>query len=188
MSLALHVNALSLLTLADLKHDLSTHEQRAASSEQERPTTKTANNIADHRFQAIHTDGKTNQIGSHHHENVASGTNTTDPAIDIRTVLPLLGREKKSAKDLWQDEQRNQPAPNEQLEVDIVPKCDKSKDSQEIADSADLALSTATDRDVNVPDDPAVETPVPAAPEGKCRIVVTHAADHVLRRINTVCE
>ncbi|KAG9527125.1 hypothetical protein KCV07_g140, partial [Aureobasidium melanogenum] len=74
------------------------------------------------------------------------------------------------------------------LEVDIVPERDESKDSEEVANGAHFALSTATNGNVDISDDPAVETPVPATPEGQCRVVVAHAANHVFRRIDAIHE
>jgi len=69
-----------------------------------------------------------------------------------------------------------------------MPECDEGKHSEEVADGAYFSLSTATDGDVDVSDDPAVETSVPATPESQCRVVVTHAANHVLWRIDAINE
>ena len=43
-------------------------------------------------------------------------------------------------------------------------------------------------RDVDVADDPAVEGAVPGTPEGEGGVVVGHAADHVLGRVDGVEE
>jgi hypothetical protein len=163
--LTLHVDALPLLAFTNLKHDLNTDKQGATSTNKESPSTKTADDVADHSFQTIYTDGESDKVGRHHHEDVSSGANTTNPAVDIRTVLPFPSWEQKCADDLRQNEQCDQPTPDEKLEVDIVPECNKSKDGEEVADSAYFALPTATNRNVNVSDDPAVKTSVPASPE-----------------------
>ncbi len=39
-----------------------------------------------------------------------------------------------------------------------------------------------------MPDDPQVVAAVPTSPETKNRVIVCHAADHVLGRINAVSE
>ena len=46
----------------------------------------------------------------------------------------------------------------------------------------------APERDVDVADDPEVVAPVPRAPEAERRVVVRHAAHHVLRRVDAVRE
>lgn len=69
-----------------------------------------------------------------------------------------------------------------------MPECDKCEYGQEITNTANLALSTATNGNVYVSDNPAVETSVPSAPEGKSRVIVTHAANHILRRIDAICK
>ena len=70
-----------------------------------------------------------------------------------------------------------------------MPQGYKCKDSKHIANTSDLrdtSSSTATERNIDVTDDPSVERAVPAAPEGEGGIVVRHAAHHILRGINTV--
>ena len=43
-------------------------------------------------------------------------------------------------------------------------------------------------KDGDAPDDPEVVRPVPAPPETRARVVVCHAANHILRRIHSVQE
>lgn len=49
-------------------------------------------------------------------------------------------------------------------------------------------VSISAKGDVNVPDYPAVEGAVPGSPKGEGRVVVGHAAEHVLGRLDTVCH
>lgn len=70
-----------------------------------------------------------------------------------------------------------------------MPQGDEGEDREHVADTADLgdtAARATAERDVDVADDPAVKAAVPAAPEGECGVVVRHAADDVLGRIDTV--
>ena len=48
------------------------------------------------------------------------------------------------------------------------------------------STAAAAEGNVDVADDPAVVGAVPAAPEGKGRVVVRHAADHVLWWVDAV--
>ena len=48
--------------------------------------------------------------------------------------------------------------------------------------------AAATHWDVNVANEPAVKAAVPAAPEGEGGVIVRHAANDVLRRVDAVNE
>lgn len=96
-------------------------------------------------------------------------------------VYLLLGKDL-AGNDLWQDEQRDQPTPSQELQVDIVPHRHKRKHNPDVVDR----VPCATQRDVNVAQDPEVVTLVPAAPESQCRVIVGHTPDHVLGRLNAV--
>jgi len=65
-----------------------------------------------------------------------------------------------------------------------MPKSDKCEDGKSIYDG----VLTPAEGDVNVPDDPAVETSVPSSPKGESRVVVTHATEHVFRGFDAICH
>jgi len=185
-SLALQIDTLPLLTLANLKHDLRSHKERRTSSEKEEASTPAANNPPNQVLRAFLTNRKPNKVRSHHHHDVARGADTAEPAISVGPISPLLRGKSQSSKNLGQDEEDNHPAPDEQLTGNIMPEGDESKDDEEVCNDARLALAVATQRYVNVAQDPAVEAAVPGAPEGQGRVVVAHAADHVLGRVDAV--
>lgn len=108
--------------------------------------------------------------------------------MQLGPVLPLLRREGERGEDLRQHEQHDQPAPDQQAQVDVVPQCDEGEDGGEVCHGADFAAAAAAERDVDVARHPAVEAAVPAAPEGQRGIVVADAAHHVLRRVDAVEE
>lgn len=73
-----------------------------------------------------------------------------------------------------------------------MPYCHKSEDGQIVGDGSDMTPESgrgaATKRNVYVSHNPAVEATVPPSPESGDGIVVAHAANHVLGRIDTVKE
>lgn len=108
-------------------------------------------------------------------------------------ALPLPLREHQTSQDLGQDEERDEPAPDQQLEIDIVPYSHEGEDEKEVQHRSCLAPvaararpATAAEGNVYVANDPPVEASMPTPPEGQGGVVVGHAADHVLRWIHTV--
>ena len=76
-----------------------------------------------------------------------------------------------------------------------MPKCHKGENNQEIDYSSCLAppaarpwTAASSKRDIDVTNNPAIETPVPSTPEGEGRVVVRHATNHVLRRVDAIHE
>ena len=57
-----------------------------------------------------------------------------------------------------------------------MPECDEGEDDRHVHDGP----TCAAEGNVYVAHDPAVETAVPGTPEGERRVVVAHAAQHVL--------
>lgn len=98
-SSARHLDPLSLLALSHLKHDLYAHEERTASAEQEDPTTPTPNDPIHQSLQSIEANSKAHEISSHHHQDIANGTDSTEHSVSTRSVPPLLCREQKGADD-----------------------------------------------------------------------------------------
>ena len=79
-----------------------------------------------------------------------------------------------------------------------MPERDEGKDGHEIHARPDhhphgillaaLGAAAAAQRHENVAHRPAIEAAMPAAPEREGRVVVAHAADHVLRGVDAVAE
>ena len=71
-----------------------------------------------------------------------------------------------------------------------MPKGDKCEDQQIRDDRFDRGLPAAerraTQRDVNVPDEPAVVRAMPGTPKQLRAVVVAHASNHVLWRVNAI--
>lgn len=85
--------------------------------------------------------------------------------------FPVLGREDIAGGDFGEDEEGDEPAPDKEAELDVVPERHECEDDQHIPYSSrggPVARRTAAaaQRDVDVADGPAVEATVPAAPEG----------------------
>jgi hypothetical protein len=195
--LKLQPNPLPLLALANLKHDLHADKQYHTRRGQEGQSTPAPHNRGHHALEPVQPDGEADQVRRHHHEDVSHSADATDHAIRVRSVPPPVCGEQRGGQDLGQDEQGDEPAPHQEPEVDVVPDRDKGEDGQGVGDTADpgpcalirsaaAAAAAATDRHVDVPDDPAVEAAVPAPPEREGRVVVAHAPDHVLRGVDAV--
>ncbi|KAL8682807.1 MAG: hypothetical protein Q9224_006740, partial [Gallowayella concinna] len=74
---------------------------------------------------------------------------------------------------LRKHKQRDQPAPDEQLELDIMPQRHKSEHHEYIEDrlrfpptAAAVSDPATPEGDIDVPHDPSIEAAVPTAPEG----------------------
>ncbi len=84
---------------------------------------------------------------------------------------PILGWEDIAGGDFGEDEEGDEPAPDKEAELDVVPERHECEDDQHIPYSSrggPVARRTAAaaQRHVDVADGPAVEATVPAAPEG----------------------
>ena len=90
--------------------------------------------------------------------------------------------EEVPRRNLGHDEEADEPAPREELEREVVPERDEREDE----DGGEDAVARAAERDVDVARDPEVVGPVPGAPEAERGVVVRHAADHVLWRVDPV--
>ena len=70
-----------------------------------------------------------------------------------------------------------------------MPQCHKCENGEHIPNTSNLrhtSSSATAEWDVDIPDDPAVEGTVPAAPESKGRIVVRHTANDVFGRVDAI--
>mgnify|MGYP003723536821 CR=1 FL=1 len=65
-----------------------------------------------------------------------------------------------------------------------MPQSDKSEHQQR---SRNCALG-ASDRHVDVAYDPEIVRAMPGTPEAECAVIVGHAADHVLWRVDAVSD
>ncbi|KAJ8112196.1 hypothetical protein OPT61_g5387 [Boeremia exigua] len=188
--LTLHLNPPPLLGLAPLKHKLHAGKQRKARSPQESPPRPRRRNPLDQPIQPVQAQRKTHQIGHHQHENLADGAHAAQHAVQIRIVLEPARRKQIACDNLRQHEQRDQPAPHKQAQLDVVPYGDEREDSKIISDRPRLPPGpgdcTATQRNVQIPQRPLIKRAVPAAPKLHHRVVIAHAAHHVLGRVDAV--
>ena len=67
-----------------------------------------------------------------------------------------------------------------------MPERDKGEDGDKVDNAVQARGTRAAEGDVDVAGDPAVKGAVPGAPEGEGRVVVRHAAEHVLGRVDVV--
>ena len=190
---ALQSDTFPLLFFAVLKHDLHTHEQNPTTPQHEQHPLPTPYNPRDQPLQAIDPQRKPHQIRRHHHENIEDGAHTANNTIRVRPILPLSRRKRHPRQHLWEDEQRDEPPPHQQPEIDVMPQRDEGEHREHVGDAANARLLCAAaaalraaQRYVDVADDPAVVGAVPGAPEGEGAVVVRHAADDVLGRIDAV--
>ena len=174
-----------------LEHDLHAHKQRATRTNGVQHARGTAQHAIDQALQPVQAHGKPDQVRRHHHHDIEHGTNTTDDAVGRGLVLPFRARERDRGEDFGQDEEDDQPAPQQQLQVDVVPQGDEREDGKHVEDAAELARAaarTAAQGDVDVAHDPSVVAAVPGAPERQRRVIVAHAAHDVLGGIDAVDE
>lgn len=176
-----------------LKHDLHADKEHTTRRKHEQRALPAPHHARDETLQAVHAQREPHQIGGHHHEDVEHGAHAAEHAVRVGAIPPLARREGHPAQHLRQDEQRDEPAPHQQPEVDVVPQRDEREHGQHVEDAAPARLLGAAaaalgapERDVDVADDPAVVGAVPAAPEGQRAVVVRHAADHVLGWVDAV--
>lgn len=188
--LALHLYPMSLLLFSHFEHDLCAHEKRATCPSKKHNAGRTANNPFKQSFQPVQAKSKAHQVRGHHHKNVAHSANAAQIPVRIWAIAPFPSWEEQRCYDLRKYEERNEPAPHQQPKIDIMPQRDKSKDSQKVhnrSDSRKLTSRTAaTEGNVDVPHDPAIQGTMPATPESEGGVVVAHAADHVLWRIDAI--
>lgn len=141
-------------------------------------------------LQSIQSNSKANQIGRNHHENVTHASDTAQHAVRCWSVLPLALGKQGGSSPFRYHEQHNQPAPNQQTQLDVVPQCHERKHHEEGQDrsrsGSPVAERRAAERNVDVPDQPPVVRAVPCSPEELCAVVVAYTTDHVFRRVNSV--
>lgn len=184
----LQMNTPPLLPLPPLKHDLYAHEQRSTSSNQENPPIPTPHNPLHQPLQPIQPHRKPHKIGRHHHQNIPHSPNSTNHTISLRSIPPLLRRKRQRHQHLGRHKQRNQPPPHQQLQINIMPQRHKRKHSQKVSHSPNFPPSTPSQRNINIPHNKPIETPMPPPPKRQRRIIITHTANHIFRRIDAVDE
>ena len=147
-------------------------------------------------LQSIQPHRKSNQVRRHHHEYIAHSPNPTYHPISIFPPLPLPFREQVPRQNFGKHEKRDQPPPDQKPELDVMPQRDEREDREHVHYRScrtpfplrRASATAAAEGDVDVAHDPAVEAPVPAAPEGERGIIIGHATHHVFRRIDAVDE
>jgi len=144
----------------------------------------------DDTFQAINPHGKPYQISHHHHHQVPHNADATQHPIGREVILPLAPREQITRDDLGQHEEHDQPSPDQEVERDVMPQRHEGEDGGVVDGGAESggpgARTGASERDVDVADEPAVEAAVPGAPEARGAGRVGDAPDHVLGRVDAV--
>src|SRR5690606_34406548 len=113
--------------------------------------------------------GKPDQVCRNHHEHITDRADAAEHAVLRRTALPLPLGEQRRGYPLWRHEEDNQPSPDKQTHLDVVPEGDKSED-EEVRQYGPGGLTPSAERrtperHVNIPDEPAVVRAVPGAPE-----------------------
>lgn len=108
-------------------------------------------------------------------------------------AFPVLGGEEVARGDFGEDEEGDEPAPDEQAQLDIMPEGDKGEDDEHVRHRPcrgprPRRAAAAAKRNVHVAHGPAVEAAVPATPECEGGVVVRHAANHVFRGVDAVEE
>lgn len=93
-------------------------------------------------------------------------------------LLVEVGREHGLGDDGGADE----PGPDQEVQVDVVPDGHEGEDGED----ADDSVLVAAERDEDVPDEPLVEAAVPPPPELLEAVVVQHASVHVLHHFDPV--
>lgn len=147
-------------------------------------------NTAKNATQSIQTNCKAYQIGRNHHQNICNCSNAAEHAILRRAILPFPLWEEVSGSPFRHHEDNNEPAPNEEAKLDVVPKGNKRENEEVCDDRSSRRYPTAerrtTERYVNIADEPAVIRAVPGAPKELRAVVVAHASDHVLWRVDSI--
>ena len=89
-------------------------------------------------------------------------------------AFPGCGGKEVGRQHFGQDKQSNEPAPDEQAQLDIMPERDKRKDDEHIRHGPWFrgGAAAAAEGDIDVPHGPAIEAAVPASPECERRVVV----------------
>lgn len=165
--------------------------------ERKKLTIEIAEDAREDTLEAVDAEGEADEVGGHHHEDVDEVAEAGEEAVGAgMAILPAGagggGREGVEDEHLGEHEEDDEPAPDEQAELDVVPDGDEGEDEDVgghgAGGGARRPEARAPQRYVDVPQRPAVEAPVPAAPERQRAYVVGDAADHVLGGVEAVVE
>ena len=152
--LTLHHNPLPPLPLSNFKHDLHTCKQDPNNPDgphphptphpHRRPITF-AHQPAHDPLQAIPADHKADQIGAHHHQDVGHGADAADDAVEIWMVLDPVaaGVQDGGGEEFGEDEEGDEPAPDQEAELDVVPDGDEGEDCEGVEDGGDGGVGFA---------------------------------------------
>lgn len=69
------------------------------------PTGVSSNDTLYHAFETIQSHREAYEVGRHHHEQIADGSDTTQHPVCFGVVLPLIPREQQCSHCLWEDEE-----------------------------------------------------------------------------------
>lgn len=103
-------------------------------------------------------------------------------------IFPPVAGEQQRSNGFRQDEKHDQPTPDQESQINVMPQSDECEDGEEVCHRPEFPDPATSQWNVNVSRDPLVETPMPAPPECKCRVVVAHTANHVFGRIDPIEE
>lgn len=135
---ALHLNPSPLLPLPNLKHNLHPNKQSGTSRSQIRQSRIRPHDPRQQTLQAVDPDREPDQVGDHHHEDVAYGADAAEDTVRGGVGAPSVRGEDDGRDDLGQDEEGDEPPPHEEAEVDVVPEGDEGEDDEEVEDGAGL--------------------------------------------------
>lgn len=132
----LQINPSTRFFLPNLKHDLHPDEERTTRNDKVHDPRVRPQHLRQQALQSIQPQREPDKVGNHHHEYVTDGTDGANDTVRRRARPPARGREEQGADDFRQDEERDEPAPHEQTEVDVMPEGDEGEDDEEVEDLA----------------------------------------------------
>src|SRR6478752_3326812 len=135
----LEMDSLPPLLGTNLKHDLEAYKQRATRRDQKNETcfanssaqkspsasksairTRIVSEYPRHNLlQPVGAYGKANQVRRDHHEHVADGAPARHHPVGGGVGLPLARGKEVAGANLGQENEHNQPAPDDELHVDV---------------------------------------------------------------------
>ena len=107
-------------------------------------------------------------------------------------TAPFSFRKSETSENFRNDEKSDEPTPHQESKLNIMPNSDESEDSEIIRYSSQLPRDTSsrtpTKRNINISNNPAIETTMPTTPEGSDTVIIAHTTDHVFGGIDTIEE
>ncbi|KAG7785901.1 hypothetical protein KL910_000676 [Ogataea haglerorum] len=155
--------------------------QTHAAQHEKHPAVHGGEHVFQQQHQTVLAETEAKQVGQHHHPDVDDGPHAAQVS-EPPLVLVRLGQLR--GQHFRQQKQHNQPPPDQQPQLDVVPDGHKREHRKRRHDPA----LRAAQRHVHIPHDPLVVRAVPCPPELHRGVVVVDAADHVLWRVDAVTK